>query len=450
MDPKEILLDDRSVEVFSQLQRDLADRSCNLAAFVGAGVSAQAGLPLWGELMRRMEEEVQTFDPKPEQVRGGLRKANGSDLLWLAEEYRDLLRARARYEGFLDKTFRRPLPDSAKAVLTLVRLNFRHFLTTNYDDLLEQAHQREFPATDYGRIRWTSRGQVRNFFFDYRTPGTPRHILHLHGTSYDASSVVLTHSDYVDRYVKTAEYVEKLTTLFATLRIVFVGFSLDDPDLMYVFRQVNARFADGDLQHYIFVGVESTPETPLQLHWQRRRLEGKYGIQPIFYDSRNRHSLLGDALAALETEDTRWERPAETNATAFSTAAAPPEAKRKPEPSRSDDPEKGRWGGSPVSADGSRRLSAVVTGEAQIPGLYRIQLRVSAAPGSPLTGAVRFHVHPTFARTTYTIPVIDNEATLELVAYGAFTVGAEADEGRTRLELDLAELADAPQPFRER
>jgi hypothetical protein len=34
--------------------------------------------------------------------------------------------------------------------------------------------------------------------------------------------------------------------------------------------------------------------------------------------------------------------------------------------------------------------------------------------------------------------------------YGAFTAGAEADEGNTRLEIDLAELSGVPQEFRDR
>ena len=41
-------------------------------------------------------------------------------------------------------------------------------------------------------------------------------------------------------------------------------------------------------------------------------------------------------------------------------------------------------------------------------------------------------------------------AVLEQRAWGAYTVGVAADGGQTRLELNLAELADAPSLFRER
>ena len=45
---------------------------------------------------------------------------------------------------------------------------------------------------------------------------------------------------------------------------------------------------------------------------------------------------------------------------------------------------------------------------------------------------------------------VNGIATLQLIAYGAFTVGAECDGGTTKLELNLAELPDAPQLFKER
>jgi len=41
-------------------------------------------------------------------------------------------------------------------------------------------------------------------------------------------------------------------------------------------------------------------------------------------------------------------------------------------------------------------------------------------------------------------------ATLEVSAWGAFTVGVCADNGSTLLELDLSDVPDAPARFAER
>lgn len=80
---------------------------------------------------------------------------------------------------------------------------------------------------------------------------------------------------------------------------------------------------------------------------------------------------------------------------------------------------------------------------------FAVDLRVESTDADrPLTGQVVFHLHPTLYPNTQTVIAVDNVAKLGVFAYGAFTVGVEADEGATQLELDLSELSDAPERFR--
>ena len=112
------------------------------------------------------------------------------------------------------------------------------------------------------------------------------------------------------------------------------------------------------------------------------------------------------------------------------------------------DPQKNQWGGKSESND--RRLSAVVR-KSLLPSFYEVDLTVTGTKEKSLTGLVTFHLHDTFKNPDPTIAVINGEATLSLKrVYGAFTVGAEADNAVTRLELDLAELKDVPKEFKER
>lgn len=116
-------------------------------------------------------------------------------------------------------------------------------------------------------------------------------------------------------------------------------------------------------------------------------------------------------------------------------------------PTNAEDPQKGQWGGKPES--GGRRLTAEVKALSET--WYRIVLTAESTNGSPLEKAVTFYLHPTFGSSENVIvEPIDGKATLEIHAWGAFTVGAETDDGKTRLELDLAELESAPKSFRER
>ena len=114
-----------------------------------------------------------------------------------------------------------------------------------------------------------------------------------------------------------------------------------------------------------------------------------------------------------------------------------------------NDPQKGQWG--VISERNGRKLSATVKERQDLPDYYLVNIKVTSTSGMPLKGLVNFHLHNTFINPDPIISVINNEANLYLKkVYGAFTVGAEMDNGNTRLELDLAELKDAPKKFKER
>jgi len=116
-----------------------------------------------------------------------------------------------------------------------------------------------------------------------------------------------------------------------------------------------------------------------------------------------------------------------------------------------DDPQKGRFGGR--SENNGRKLSATVT--AAQDDWFKIILWVeSTDPNRPLNSEVVFYLHDSFRPSVFTIPPQDfkngKAEDDEILAWGAFTVGAVTDNGQTLLELDLAELPDAPKTFRER
>jgi hypothetical protein len=115
-----------------------------------------------------------------------------------------------------------------------------------------------------------------------------------------------------------------------------------------------------------------------------------------------------------------------------------------------DDPHKGQFGGNHQTPQ--RILKARVTEAAN--EWFHLTLAVEQQDQQrrskvPLVGEVEFHLHPTFRPSVVRVPVSSGRAILELRAWGAFTVGAIADDGLTRLELDLATI-DAPKVFRER
>jgi hypothetical protein len=114
----------------------------------------------------------------------------------------------------------------------------------------------------------------------------------------------------------------------------------------------------------------------------------------------------------------------------------------------SEDPQKGKWGGQPES--NGKKITAFVTPGDLANGLFKINLQVkSTDPNNTLTGRVKFYLHPTYQNSEPEVVSKNGIAELNLVAYGAFTVGARTEDGTT-LELDLAQIPEAPEVFKNR
>ncbi len=117
-----------------------------------------------------------------------------------------------------------------------------------------------------------------------------------------------------------------------------------------------------------------------------------------------------------------------------------------------EDPQKERFGGK--SENKERKLSASVK-ESDVPNFYNVILTVeSTNTANPLNSDVIFYIHDSFSPSVFTYKpdefkdgkVIEDE----ILSYGAFTVGVITDNGKTLLELDLAENESFPKEFRKR
>jgi hypothetical protein len=124
-----------------------------------------------------------------------------------------------------------------------------------------------------------------------------------------------------------------------------------------------------------------------------------------------------------------------------STAAAPVDPQ---------DLNKGRFGGS--STSNGLILAADVSESDIRSGWFRIDLRVEPKAPRVLDHPVEFYLHESFdqADRIQVVQPAAGVARLTVLAWGAFTVGAVTDGGKTRLELDLSHDPRHPAPFRKR
>lgn len=422
-------------------------------AFVGAGISARCGYPTWRGLMLQMRAALDADRNVLSGPKQEMKSEQESDLLWFAQEMRELL-GRDRYLELLYTQFRSNDRKPDECARAIVRLPFRHLVTTNYDETLEHAHTEVFGLQPPMRsIPWENSFEVRDWLMRLADTRAPRSIVHLHGTYRDPANIVLTDEDYEKRYSAHDGSARKLFALFATQRVVFLGFSLSDPDLMRVLQQIKANLGPGGAAH---LALLPSPEASMR-PYLRRRLRGKFGVEALFYEWDHEHTRLAQILGQLASEHAARQAATTTSAgdvkprpPALASLVAPPSVPTAAVETDPDDPQRGRWGG--LSIRDQFLLSASVAPRASARTAQRswfdVTIEVHAPQdGRPLTEAV-FHLHPTFHPSIVRAPFRDGVARHTLVSYGAFTVGAVIPERDVRLELNLAQLPGAPDEFK--
>lgn len=431
-----------NVDAFRRLHQRLYSNGNNILAVVGAGVSIRAGYPSWSSLLTMMAERVVSLSPQFSETIAKL--GYSQDVLWRAEEYRRFL-TEDRYLDLLREVFGPPVPCSPidDCIQNLVGLKFKHMLTTNYDKVLEEAHFRKMQMVP-NVIDWTNHSDVNEFMYRASDPGYDRRYVYLHGRYNDPQRIILSDRDYTDRYLRGNDTVLRLSALFSTYTLVFVGFSLSDPALTHLLRQVRIAQGPGAPRHFALLALNSAKEDEML---ERNRLSSKFGVEPIFYSLDNSHEGLCVMVNQLSNPP----------------SDSPPNLPftRPKGPDNPDDPQKGNWGGA-FRKDGYELKASIenLKGRSSMHSfessphdtLYEVKLWVESESYMEIQeGAVaRFHLHPTFIPDVRDIPFKDRTATLVLVAYGAFTVGVEILGTTVELELDLAsDEVSAPIRFKQ-
>lgn len=180
-------------------------------------------------------------------------------------------------------------------------------------------------------------------------------------------------------------------------------------------------------------------------------------VQPIAEKAKEiataNETIVNDAVVKAEIANDAALRGVGKSPSSTDSAVVSSGRNRAPNRKNEVDPQKGKWGGKRVDEENGRRISVKVRTIKGEDYYRRLIVRVESTDpvNNPLRGKVIFHLHPSFKETVLKVDVRGGVAETSLVAYGAFTIGAEADEGRTKLEYDIAEDgANNPDPFYDR
>lgn len=238
--------------------------------FIGAGVSMWSGLPSWPRLIDELaafldEEGLPSASVREERARG--------DLLQAASLGIDRLTP-SQFGVFIRRACRLGTARPHEIHRKIISLGPTCYVTTNYDDLIEQSLHRWKPNRSF-------RGPVTNRQLtgtaDIIQARSSDFVFKPHGDVGDTESIILTHEQYRALLPdgELHRVLEALKTLMLTRPIVYLGFGLRDPNFIFLKNLLANTFKGSARDHYAVMADTTEDE---ERFWLRH-----YGIHIISY-----------------------------------------------------------------------------------------------------------------------------------------------------------------------
>lgn len=257
--------------------------SDRFAFFVGAGLS-QPLFPSWKKLLYLFLEQAKEGDLSyPESELAELIE-RGESYLDVADTLVDSIGS-TRYRDIMESIFDKDFSENEvpEAYQTLMNLAPKTIITTNYDRIPEIAGKGKYRVN----TNKTAPEAARSVSDNKNT------VFKLHGDITDQSSIVLTTTDY-----RKVVYGNQSTRLFvnsllSTKILIFVGFSLSDPHIDDILKNIMSINKGLPLSHYVLLNEKSK--------FKIASFEKNYGVKVISYSpADNSHPEVADFLRALD------------------------------------------------------------------------------------------------------------------------------------------------------
>ena len=149
----------------------------------------------------------------------------------------------------------------------LAELPLPIYLTTNYDDFMFQALQRQGKRPEWSLCRWNKAiaHQPCVFDTDFEPHQATPVVYHLHGHRSVPQSLVLTDDDYLDFLIAISQNEHlipmQIQHALSTTSLLFLGYSLSDWSFRVIFRSLVTYLEKSTQSVHISVQLVSLPRT---------------------------------------------------------------------------------------------------------------------------------------------------------------------------------------------
>ncbi len=237
-----------------------------LVVFVGAGASIPSGMPLWKEAVENFKEGLHMGEHERQD-----------DYLKIPQLYYNA-RGEKEYVELARRIFRyqEPLKPSDIHRRT-VALNAHTIITTNYDNLIEEA------AAEKGEFM-----QIisQNQDLPYKT--AQKEVIKIHG-DFEHNNFVLKEDDYLN-YSENFKLIETyIKSLIASNVVLFIGYSFNDPDLKQLFNWVKNILGRNFQRAYMLEAYQKYNQNDFQ-YYKNLGVNVLYASQLIKEDFQKEHA----------------------------------------------------------------------------------------------------------------------------------------------------------------
>lgn len=237
-----------------------------IVPFVGAGLSIPFGVPSWANLIREIANPYCIGNL--EWLKNLIETDLGNNDFWKAID--NLLEYTSLNESSLNEKVADIIFNKQKNIdddelhnyKDLSKMNFNLYLTTNYENYLQE----------YLRFRRTP-VLLRDIDFNTQNLIDRQQIFQLHGNISNSGTIVLSRASYKKLY-DDKKYNQLFGLITGTNKLLFLGFSFDD---QFIKALISGHKEVFNGEHYILLNQPTIQ--------QEKELSDKYGLKVIPYNA---------------------------------------------------------------------------------------------------------------------------------------------------------------------